>query len=131
MKSVPSKRLVVTGILPLALWVVLYFGARIVVGSATLGSGIKVVVALLPVPFFVLSLLVVINRVRSQDELYRRVQLEALAIAFPLCLIMLMTLGLLELVVELSPADWSYRHIWPICILFYLFGLAISWRRYR
>jgi hypothetical protein len=68
---------------------------------------------------------------RDLDELERRIQLEALAIAFPGALLLIMTLGLLQLAIPLSPADWSYRHIWPFLFLFYFLGLALTRRRYR
>jgi hypothetical protein len=65
------------------------------------------------------------------DELHRRVHLEALAIAFPLTMLLLMVLGLVELVIPLSPDDWSYRHVWQFLPLFYFLGLALTWRRYQ
>jgi hypothetical protein len=65
------------------------------------------------------------------DELQRRIQLEALAFAYPLTLLLLMTLGLLQLVMDLNPADWSYRHVWQFVIVFYLFGVGLSVRRYQ
>lgn len=65
------------------------------------------------------------------DELERRIQLEALAFAYPLALLLLMTLGLLEFVVELNPNDWSYRHVWQFTVVFYLFGVVMAKRRYQ
>ncbi|RIK73904.1 hypothetical protein DCC62_16355 [candidate division KSB1 bacterium] len=65
------------------------------------------------------------------DELERRIQLEALVIAFPLAILLIMTLGLLELAVPLSPENWSYRHIWPFLTMFYFIGLAIARKRYE
>src|SRR5688500_11462048 len=47
-----------------------------------------------------------ITDMRNRDELQRRIQLEALALAYPLILLLVLTLGLLELVVNLDPADW-------------------------
>ena len=72
-----------------------------------------------------------ITDMRNKDELQRRIQLEALALAYPLILLLILTLGLLELVVNLSPDDWSYRHLGPFVILFYVLGLWVSTRRYR
>lgn len=42
-----------------------------------------------------------------------------------------MTLGLLQLVMDLDPANWSYRHVWQFVIVFYLFGIVVSVRRYQ
>jgi hypothetical protein len=65
------------------------------------------------------------------DELEQRIHLEALAVAFPLALILLMTLGLLELATKLPPEDFSYRHVWAFLPIFYFGGLALARRRYR
>jgi hypothetical protein len=54
-----------------------------------------------------------------------------LAFAFPLTLLMLMTLGLVELAIGLNPDDWSYRHVWPFVFLFYFAGLVRAKRRYE
>jgi len=45
--------------------------------------------------------------------------------------VVLMTLGLLELVVPLEPEDFSLRHIWAYMPALYFGGLALAWRKYR
>ncbi len=44
--------------------------------------------------------------------------------------VLMMTLGLLELSgVALSPADWSFRHVWQIGVVFYVGSIALApWR---
>jgi hypothetical protein len=69
--------------------------------------------------------------VGSLDEMQRRIHLEALVIAFPLAILLLMTLGLLQLAIPLPEEDWSYWHIWAFLPMFYFIGLAFAWRRYR
>jgi hypothetical protein len=64
------------------------------------------------------------------DEHEVRIQLEAVVVAFALGLLMLMTLGLLDLVVTLKKEDWSYRHVFPYFVIFYFIGLIISKRKY-
>ena len=65
------------------------------------------------------------------DELERRIQLEALAFAYPAVLVLLMTLGLLQLSgIAVSPADWSFRHVWQIGLVLYVAGMAVAARRY-
>jgi len=54
-----------------------------------------------------------------------------LAFAFPMAILLLMVLGLLQLAIPLSPEDWSYRHVWSFLPLFYFAGLALAWRKYK
>lgn len=112
-------------------WVVAYLITREVLDSSQLGPGLRIVVALAPLIPFAFFLAFTLAGLRSLDELHRRVQLEALAVAFPLAILFFMLLGLLELAIPLSPEDWSYRHTWSYLPLFYFIGLAIAWRRYR
>jgi hypothetical protein len=110
---------------------ILYVVARTFLERSDLSTPIRVGVALLPVPAFALLILSIIRGIRAMDELEKRIQLEALAVAFPLALVLVMTLGLLQLAVPLSPHDWSYRHVWPFLYAFYAIGLAIARNRYR
>lgn len=119
-------------VLPLlVLWLVLYFGVRVTLDStAVMSPQWRVMLALLPTTVFALFLWSFIKSVRAADELERRIQLEALAIAFPLGLLLLTTLGLTQRAVALNVQDWSYNHIWPMFVLFYIAGLAFARRRY-
>jgi hypothetical protein len=96
-----------------------------------LAGWIRFLVALVPVIPAALFLRAVIRGISRMDELHRRVHLEALVIAYPLAILLLMTLGLLQLAVDLPVEDWSYRHVWIYLPLFYFGGLALAWRRYR
>jgi hypothetical protein len=109
----------------------LYIGALAATEVESISRPIRVGIALLPVPAFAFFLVEWIRNIRRLDELARRVQLESLAIAFPLSLVLVMALGLIQRVTPLDPADWSYRHVWPFLIAFYFFGLALAKRRYR
>jgi nicotinamide riboside transporter PnuC len=88
------------------------------------------VVAFLPLLPFGAFLWHFIRDARHGDELEKQVQLEALAVAFPLCFLGAMCLGLLQLVSPLSPENWSYRHVVPFFFIFYLVGLVLAKRRY-
>ena len=115
------------------LWAITYFGARVLIeGSvgAGLGRG-RLLVALVPLPFFVTWMVGLLREVRAMDELQRRIQVEALGIAFPLTLLLVMTLSLVEFAQPLDPDNWSYQHVWQLLVLFYVIGLAIARRRYR
>lgn len=107
-----------------------YVAARLLL-ELPLAPAPAIAVAVFPVPFFALWLLALIRGLRRLDELEQRIQLEAVAVAFLLALVLVMTLGLLELAVTLSRDDWSYRHVWAFLPLFYLFGLTLARRRYQ
>lgn len=113
-----------------ALWLVSFVMARVMLEATALGPVVRIGAALLPLPFFAAFLILFIRSVRAADELERRVQGEALAIAYPLALVLLMTLALMERAVGLSFQDWSYMHAWIYLPIFYLAGLAIARQRY-
>jgi hypothetical protein len=113
------------------IWALVYFLARWLLDNHQLQDGLRVAVALTPILPFAIFLMLMLAGIRQMDELHRKVHLEALAIAFPLTMLLLMLLGLLELVIPLSPEDWSYRHVWQFLPLFYFLGLAFTWRRYQ
>jgi hypothetical protein len=116
-----------------ALWAVTFLVARLALDTdhaLVADASLRVAFALLPVAPFAVFLWTFIDGLRALDELERRIHLEALAIAFPLTMLMLMTLGLLELAIDLPRDDWSYRHIWAYLPLFYFVGLVWSRRRY-
>lgn len=112
-------------------WVISFFAARGLLESFEMATWLRVCVVLIPIIPFGLLLLMIIRGVRQMDELERRIQLEALAVAFPLTILLLMTLGLLQLAVRLKPEDWSYRHLWPFLFVFYAIGLVLAKRRYQ
>jgi hypothetical protein len=112
-------------------WILSYLGARAALSGLELEPWARVLVVLAPIVPTALFLWLVIANIRSLDELQRRVHLEALAIAYPLAILLLWTLGLLQLAINLSPDDWSYRHVWVYLPLFYFLGLAVASRRYQ
>jgi hypothetical protein len=120
-----------TGIIAATTWILTYFIARGLLENSQLSEGLRLVIALVPIIPFGVFLMSMLAGIREMDELHRRVHLEALAIAFPLTMLLLMVLGLVELVMPLSPDDWSYRHVWQFLPLFYFLGLALTWRRYQ
>ncbi len=119
-----------SGMIATVLFVLAYFVARALL-KQELGEGLRVLAALIPVFPFSWMLWEMIKGVRQLDELEQRIQLEALVVAFPLTLILMMTLGLLEIAIRLPPEDLSYRHVWAILPIFYLMGVAIARRRYQ
>lgn len=121
-----SSRPLIAGVL----WLVTFFIARVALEATGIAPGLRITAALIPLPFFAAFLVFFIRELRSADELERRIQGEALAIAYPLVLVMLMTLALMERAVGLKFEDWSYMHVWVYVPIFYLMGLFIARRRY-
>jgi len=113
------------------LWIVTYFFARGFLNDPGPSTAVRVAVALLPIPFFAGALWRFIGFLRAADEFERRIHLEALAVAFPLTMLLLMILALLQRAVTLKFEDWSYAHVWYYLPIFYLGGLALARRRYQ
>ena len=111
-------------------WFVAWIGARIVLESSAVPTWARVLSALAPAPLAAAALLAILRGARDLDELERRIQLEALATAFVLAVLLIMTLGLMELAIELNRDDWSYRHVWAMLPMFYFAGIIFARRRY-
>ena len=109
------------------LWVASYFLARVVLESTDASTLVGVLVALLPILPFAAFLYLVVKGQRGMDELELRVQVEALAIAFPLSVLFLMVFGLVGQALDLT----LERHVWFYLPIFYFAGLSLAWRRYR
>jgi len=113
------------------LFLLTYLAARIGIEVFPPGSPLRVASALLPVAPFGWFLVDMVRGVRALDELQRRIHLEALAFAFLVFMLVMMTLGLLELAIQLPPEDLAYRHVWALMPLLYYFGMWRAQRRYR
>lgn len=112
-------------------WLLMYFGVRFYLEAhPDMASQARLALAFIPTPIFALFLWKFVMGVRAADELERKIQLEALAVAFPLGVLLLSTLGLVQRAVELNFQDWSYNHVWPYFVFFYIFGVAIARKRY-
>ncbi len=70
-----------------------------------------------------------LRALRHLDEMQRRIQLEALAIAFVGAGILCSTYGFLEKALA-TRLDWVFA-IWPAMVLLWIAGMLIAYRRYR
>ena len=113
-----------------AVFVVAYFGARGGIETVEPGSTAALLFALLPVPAFAGLIWGYVRMVRGMDELERRIQLEALAIAFPIALLVVFTAGLLDLAGFHGEQNWDLPRLWPLMLLPYWGGIALARRRY-
>ncbi len=125
--ALKENRFVLVGIL----WFVAYWVARGLLERSDLETWIRVVAALAPVPIFAWFLVCFIGTIRGMDELEQRIHLEALAIAFPLGIVLLQTLALMQRAVTLKFEDWSYAHVWIYFPIFYFLALGLVRKRYQ
>jgi hypothetical protein len=114
-----------------ALWFVTYTICLLIIKKFSTDIVTGIIFSLLPVITFALFIYSIIKGVSSMDEVQIRVQMEAAVIAFTLGLLMIMTLGLLDLVITLKKEDWGYRDLVPFFAVFYFIGLFISKRKYN
>ncbi len=116
-------------VIPLA-FAASYIAARWGIKVLPQGSREALVAALLPVPVFAWLIYSIVRGTRALDELERRIQLEALALAFPAALVILFTAGLLDLAGFHGEGNWDLPRLLPLVLLPYWFGLALARRRY-
>jgi heme/copper-type cytochrome/quinol oxidase subunit 3 len=113
-----------------ALWFAVYTVCFLTIKKGSPDKTLGIILALLPIVTFALFIYSIIRGVASMDEVHIRIQTEAVVIAFSLGLLTLMTLGLLDLVIEIKKEDWGHRHLVPYFALFYFIGLIVSKRKY-
>lgn len=113
------------------LWALTYIVCLLLLKKMAPPPPLGLLLALLPVVTFGLFIVKFSQEVAAMDELAIRIYLEAAVIAFALCLLLMMILGLLDLVIALKKEDWSYRHLVPYMAIFYFIGLFISKRKYN
>ena len=115
----------------LAAFGIAYVGALAALRFLPMPRVAQVAVALAPVPLFALYLQRWLGAVRRLDELQRLITLEALGIAYPLALLLIMTIGLLEMVGAIRHDLVTYLRLWPLVFWLYFIGLIAARRRYR
>ena len=125
-KRIYGARLLVRGLL----WAATYIASRWALESDVQPKALRIVIALAPTPFFIWWLWTWLEGVSRMDELQRRIELEALAFAFPVSLVLLATLGLIDVAITLNPDDFSLRHVWLMMPMLYYIGLWRAQRRY-
>lgn len=111
-------------------WLLSWILSSALLHSLDLGEGPRAVIALLPLPAFAWFLWRYVAYIRSMDELRHRIELEALAIAFPLAVAFLMTMGQVQLARPGAAGIPVTSGFWGYLVLFYLLGRGIAERRY-
>ena len=126
-RQIYGARLLVRGLL----WISMFLVSRGLLELEIASPAGGIVIALLPTPFFGWYLWTWMKGVRQMDELQRRIELEALGFAFPSALLVLATLGLLDVATTVDPGDFSLRNTWLMMPMLYYIGLWLAKRRYQ
>lgn len=121
-----GKRILISGLT----WAIIYLSCLLVVKELEPNKLLGIILSFLPAISFAIFIFYYIKGIGSMDEVECRIQLEAAVIAFTLSILLIMTLGLLDLVITLNKEDWGYRHLIPFFVCFYFLGLYISKRKY-
>ena len=113
------------------IWAGSYIGSLGAMKTLELSPAVGIMLTLVPAIAFALFLYKFYRSVYFMDEVQIKIQMEAVVVAFTLALFTIMTLGLIDLTVELQPDDWSYRFLVPLFVAYYFIGLFISKRKYH
>ncbi|MDH0647660.1 hypothetical protein N5D48_10130 [Pseudomonas sp. GD03858] len=89
---------------------------------------LKVALALLPVPALLVMAWACIGQLRQLDEMMRRIQLEALGLAFVITALLTFSYGFLE---TAGFPRLSMFMVWPLMGLLWMMGTWVGVRRYR
>jgi len=113
------------------LWGASYCLSVFILKGAKPGLPFGILFSIIPGLAFVPFMYAYLKEMNGLDEVQRRIQLEAVVWAFSFGLLLLMTLGLLELVFPFKKEDWGYLSFtFPGFMIFYFLGVFISKRRY-
>jgi hypothetical protein len=114
-----------------ALMLVCFVASVFAIETLALPPAGRIAAALLPAGALALFLVAEIRALRSLDEMQRRIHLEALAIAYPVGLVLVFTLGSLERAGFHVRFFENPRDLWPLLVMPYAVGFLFAWRRYR
>ncbi|MCU0440024.1 MAG: hypothetical protein MUC49_19225 [Raineya sp.] len=113
------------------IWIISYIGCLLAIKMFSLPPKVDIIVVIIPILTFSVFVYKFYRSIFFMDEVQIKLQMEAFVFAFVFSLLLVMSLGLLDLVFILNKEDWSYRHLVPIFIIFYFIGLFISKRKYN
>ena len=94
-----------------------------------LGQTARVAIALLPIPANVWLIAIILRTLRRLDEFLKRIQFEAVAVAFLTTGLAALTYGQLQTVQVVGPLNVGL--IWGFMGVSYVLGYAVAARHYR
>ena len=113
------------------IWCLSYVGSLFALKTLDIPKEAGMVLIVITVLAFALFIYKYYRSIYFMDEVQIKIQMEAVVIAFSLGLLLLMSLGLLDLIITLNKNDWSYRYLVSLFVAFYFLGLYISKRKYN
>lgn len=113
------------------LWCLSYIGNLFAIKTLTLSMAVSTILTLISVIAFAVLIYKYYRSICFMDEVQIKIQMEAVVFAFSLALLLVSTLGLMDLYIKLNVNDWNYRFLVPIFIIFYFIGLIIAKRKYK
>jgi hypothetical protein len=113
------------------IWALSYIGSLLALKSFDLPMDVGIMLTVITVLAFAVFMYKYYRAIFFMDEVQIKIQMEAVVFAFSIGLLLVMTLGLLDLFVQLNKEDWSFRHLIPLFVLFYFAGLFIAKRKYN
>jgi hypothetical protein len=112
------------------IWCLSYVGSIFSIKLLSIPIEASIMLTIVSIMAFSLFVYKFYRSIYFMDEVQIKIQMEAFVFAFALGLLLLMTLGLIDLYLDLNPQDWNYRFLVPVFILFYFIGLFIAKRKY-
>lgn len=127
----PNKHVSERVLIYAILWCICYIGSLFAIKTLSLSIAVNTLLTLISVLAFSVFIYKYYRSIFFMDEVQIKMQMEAVVFAFSMGLLLISTLGLLDLYIKLNANDWNYRFLVPIFILFYFTGLIIAKRKYR
>ena len=94
-----------------------------------LGQAARVAIALIPIPANVWLIVIILRSLRRLDEFLKRIQYEAVAVAFLTTGLAALTYGQLQKAQVVGPLNVGL--IWAFMAVSYALGYAVAARHYR
>lgn len=113
------------------IWCLSYVGSIFSIKLLSIPIEASIMLTIVSIVAFSLFVYKFFRSIYFMDEVQIKTQMEAFVFAFALGLLLLMTLGLVDLYFVLNPEDWNYRFLVPFFIIFYFIGLFIAKRKYN
>lgn len=113
------------------IWALSYIGSLGAMKMLSVSKEAGIMLTLVPVLAFAVFLYKFYRNVYFMDEVQIKIQMEAAVFAFALALVTIMTLGLLDLTIDVKKDDWGYRFLVPMFVAYYFIGLLVANRKYH